>query len=414
MAQDGVRTRVERGIFKRNNRYQVLVGYRDRNGHPRQVSGMATSLAEARRLRRELTAAALAASKAEPKPLPVSRQADPLLADWLDEWYATWPVLAGWSPSYVNNTRYEINLLRRSPLAGLRLSEITTRLVDEFYVAELRRGRARASLESTHTCLSGALKRAVELEMIPMNPCRMPAEKAKPVRKPQPPTVDEVRKLLAKAEDWMPVFLAISAATGARRGEVCGLRFGDVGEGVIHIRQVAVIGVDATVVKPYTKNGTQRSVAVDAATAAALTSWRLACAERALRCGVRLSDASYVFSAHDNHHKPLRPDTVSRGFRRLCAKAGISGLRLHDLRHFHATQLVQAGWDYRNVAERLGHDPRMTIRLYAHPSAEIDRQMAAGIGSVIWGSGPAAAQTLDTPGPLPDSVEPTGDVAGGE
>jgi len=59
-------------------------------------------------------------------------------------------------------------------------------------------------------------------------------------------------------------------------------------------------------------------------------------------------------------------------------------LRLNDLRHFTATQLIGAGVDVRTGAGRLGHsDPSVTLRVYAHVLEERDRAAAAVMGRVL-------------------------------
>jgi integrase len=58
--------------------------------------------------------------------------------------------------------------------------------------------------------------------------------------------------------------------------------------------------------------------------------------------------------------------------------------RLHDLRHFSATQAIAGGHDIRSVAARLGHaDPAMTLRVYAHALSHLDRRIAGTMASVI-------------------------------
>ncbi|MGE4164121.1 MAG: tyrosine-type recombinase/integrase [Vicinamibacterales bacterium] len=70
---------------------------------------------------------------------------------------------------------------------------------------------------------------------------------------------------------------------------------------------------------------------------------------------------------------PWRPESVSRSFRLLCQELGLTNVRLHNLRHYVATQLLAAGVDVRTVAGRLGHrNPSTTLNVYAHfvPSAD--------------------------------------------
>ena len=69
---------------------------------------------------------------------------------------------------------------------------------------------------------------------------------------------------------------------------------------------------------------------------------------------------------------------------RLCRPLGLSGIRLHDLRHLHATQLPAAGVPVRTVSGRLGHaNAATTLNVYAHFLDASDRQAADVIADVI-------------------------------
>lgn len=108
--------------------------------------------------------------------------------------------------------------------------------------------------------------------------------------------------------------------------------------------------------------------------------------ERAARCGAELTDDAFVFSNAGDCSEPWFPDSVSRGFKRLCALDGVPGVRLHDLRHFVASQLLGAGVDVRTVAGRLGHrNAATTLNVYAHFLEQADRGAADLIGRVIAG-----------------------------
>ena len=75
--------------------------------------------------------------------------------------------------------------------------------------------------------------------------------------------------------------------------------------------------------------------------------------------------------------RPCYPDSVSRRFRYACRKAGVEGVRLHDLRHYVATRLLSAGVDVRTVAGRLGHrNAATTLNVYSHFVPERDREAA--------------------------------------
>ena len=69
----------------------------------------------------------------------------------------------------------------------------------------------------------------------------------------------------------------------------------------------------------------------------------------------------------DVYGGPLSPNTVSHAFRDICNKAGIDGIRFHDLRHTHATLLMKQGVNPKVVQERLGHSNiSVTLDIYSH------------------------------------------------
>jgi integrase len=63
----------------------------------------------------------------------------------------------------------------------------------------------------------------------------------------------------------------------------------------------------------------------------------------------------------------LNPNNLYENFNRIIAAAGVPRIRLHDLRHTHATLLLQAGTPIKAVSERLGHaKTSITLDTYAH------------------------------------------------
>ena len=107
---------------------------------------------------------------------------------------------------------------------------------------------------------------------------------------------------------------------------------------------------------------------------------------RAEVCRVSLVEDAFVFSNSPDGGEPWFPDSVSRSFKRLCVREGLHNVRLHDLRHFVATQLLGAGVDVRTVAGRLGHrNAATTLNVYAHFLEQTDRAAADIIGQVIAG-----------------------------
>src|SRR5262249_14291849 len=108
--------------------------------------------------------------------------------------------------------------------------------------------------------------------------------------------------------------------------------------------------------------------------------------EVARACGTELRRDAYVFSRDPEGLDPWRPGYVTLAFSRLRDELGLTGVRLHDLRHFNATNLLANGTDVRTVSGRLGHaDASTTLNIYAHFMQRADREAAALVGGLLDG-----------------------------
>jgi integrase len=106
-------------------------------------------------------------------------------------------------------------------------------------------------------------------------------------------------------------------------------------------------------------------------------------------CGLEVEErrAGYVFSADPTGQTAWRPDTANSWWAKARIEAGAApSIRLHDLRHFQATQLLDAGVPVPTVAARLGHaDGTTTMRIYAHRTRGADQQAADVVGRMLSG-----------------------------
>ncbi len=80
--------------------------------------------------------------------------------------------------------------------------------------------------------------------------------------------------------------------------------------------------------------------------------------------GIPLKEDDLVFSILG---KPLRPNTITRAWSMLAAKAGVRVIRLHDAWHTHASLMLKQGIHPKIVQERLGHASiQITLNTYSH------------------------------------------------
>ncbi|MBA7572721.1 Tyrosine recombinase XerC [subsurface metagenome] len=162
--------------------------------------------------------------------------------------------------------------------------------------------------------------------------------------------------------------LFTKAYTGLRRGELLGLRWGDVDLdkstlSVVQTLQQLRSG-EYVFRKPKSKRG-RRQIALSPSLAIMLWEHRVKQEHARQLLGKPLMPTDLVFSHPDG--RPFRPNTVTRAFQEITRPLGLKGVRLHDLRHAHATILLQQGIHPKIVQERLGHSSvATTLDIYSH------------------------------------------------
>ena len=151
----------------------------------------------------------------------------------------------------------------------------------------------------------------------------------------------------------------------------------------VAISRTVVASTSGLVEKP-TKTHQLRRVAIGESTAAVLRAHRSRCVEIAVQCEVPLGDDAFVFSSDAEGCRCWHPDSASRRFRQLADRLGLRRVRLHDLRHYVASQLLAGGVDVRTVAGRLGHrDASTTLNVYSHFLPEADQRAADLLASLL-------------------------------
>lgn len=264
--------------------------------------------------------------------------------------------------------------------------------LDELYAELHASGLSARTVRICHTVVRQSLEQERRWGLI----ARSPAIDATPPRSIRaevvPPTVDEVVQLLDAAYESDPAFgtfLWVKPATGCRRGEMCALRWSDVDldleRGQLWIKR-AVIQVGGELREADTRTHQSRRLALDEATVGLLGKHRLRQREQALALGVRLADDALLFATVEGG--PWRPDVCTKRFARLRSKLGLDHVRLHDLRHFVASVLIDGGVPISTVSTRRGHGQMSTtLDFYTHAIPASDQAAAAYLGTILAGSG---------------------------
>lgn len=375
---------------------RVFAGTDQRSGKPRQVSrtfhgterGASKALAQ------------FVAEVASGKLTRTSATVGQLLDRWLEH------IEPRQRPRTVYENRVKVEKRIRPVLGHIRLDRLEADTLDKAYNHWLGEGLSPSTVHKYHAVLTAALSAAVKWGWIDTSPAARASPPSPAKREINVPTPERLTALISTAEAEEPVVataIALAALTGARRGELVGLRWSDVDldAGRVKIARSVVLAGGLLHVGP-TKTHQIRLVALDEIGVEVLRRHRAYMDDVSFRAGEPLAPDPYVLSYTVDGSVPVGPDTVTHRFGALCRRmealaaqrAGVEVAKLppgerwpyrfHDLRHFSATALVAAGIDVRTVASRLGHaQPTLTLNLYAHALPERDRHAAAVLGATL-------------------------------
>lgn len=296
--------------------------------------------------------------------------------------------------SYRRNIRLHV---AGRPIGHRQLQQLEPSDLNALYAALLRgddehRPLSPRSVAYIATILHRALKDAVRWQALVRNPVEA-SDPPRPSAKPEMRTwtAEQLGRFLDHVSgDRLAGAWELLASTGMRRGEVLGLRWTDVDldAGTLRITRTLVTTDVQRKGEPGMAWGTpktakgRRSVALDEATVAALRAHRARQLEERLLIGAGYADEDLVVCQPDG--RPIHPKTLSYYFERKAKRAGLPPIRLHDLRHTHATLSLKAGVHPRVVQERLGHaNVSITLDTYSHVDLDMQAAAAARVAALV-------------------------------
>ncbi|MHB8380145.1 MAG: tyrosine-type recombinase/integrase [Acidimicrobiales bacterium] len=287
--------------------------------------------------------------------------------------------------------RYK-NLLSKRILPALGdrpVQSIRTIDLDRLYLGLTNDvGLAPATVRQVHSVIRRAFRQAVRWGWIASNP----AVNASPPRLVKadlsPPDVDQVAMILKAAraiDSDLARFLHVAASSGARRGELCALRWRNIDTTAQTLTiERSIIEVPGGLAEKDTKTHANRRIALDPGTLSIFEEQRSEALDRARNADMTISEQSFVFSREPDGMIPWTPGGVSQRFKVIRDSIGLNRVRLHDLRHFTATRLMAAGVPVRTVSGRLGHaNPSTTLTVYSHWVEATDQAAAAIMGELL-------------------------------
>jgi integrase len=251
-------------------------------------------------------------------------------------------------------------------LGRIRMSVLRPDHVQRFYSKKLKSGLSKRTVQYLHTIIHKVLNQAMKWGLVIRNVSDL-VDAPSPKRKAfKTWDTSQVKLFLEKVSDhrWYPIYI-IAIYCGMRKGEILGLHRDDIDldAGIIQVRHTLqyVVGKGLLISEPKTEKA-KRPITIPPS------------AVEELKPFVEgIKDNQLLFTTSTRN--PISPRNVIRHFKSVIIEAGLPNIRFHDLRHTHASLLLEAGVHPKVVQERLGHSQiSLTLDTYSHtiPSMQKD------------------------------------------
>ena len=346
-------------VIKRGNNYSIIVNFQDSSGNRTRKweSGFTTKRQAENRLGELLAQIDTGLN------IKASHTAfGQFLNEWLER-YVSKRVRGSTMDGYRQRAKHIVDGLGDVSIIDLRPDHLI-----EYYDSKLLNLSA-STITKHHHLIVDCLSDAVKWNLVTRNVGIAVEPPRAPKKEMEALSVGETRQFLdnCTTEPWRTIFHTL-IWTGIRRSELLGLQWNDLDldMALMTTRRSLVRLQNGTYVtdEPKTSSGA-RSLDLAPSTCLILKQHRAGQERDVELLGIPPSQANFVFGHPDG--TPRSPSTVTQQFRRIASRAGLSGVRLHDLRHTHASLMLQQGTDIKTISTRLGHSSvAFTMDTYAH------------------------------------------------
>lgn len=244
------------------------------------------------------------------------------------------------------------------------------------YVAAVVEGKPESggvsarTITTMLTVLGAALDDAVAEGLITRNAAKLAKKPKVAKRTTKWWTEQHLTKFLAHVEGRRDGAVWMLTAYGLRRSEVLGMRWSaiDFTTGKVTVEEGRVVVPGGTDTGEPKSERSRRTLPMPPEVMAAFKALRAAQAADRLLIGDRWPDTGLV--AVNGDGSPIRPETYSAAFGKLCSAAGVPPIGLHGARHSSVSLMLERGVNPVVVAAWHGHDPALMLRVYGHADAD--------------------------------------------
>jgi integrase len=245
------------------------------------------------------------------------------------------------------------------PLSEIRCSDLRVMDIDALYLSLTKGGMKADRLRKVHQVLSLALAQGVTWKLLTVNPARDASPPKQTRRKPTPAPPDKVTAILAEASPEQRLMFRTVSATGLRRGEVVGLKWTDIDLTTGHVSIARsmrkVRGVEQKERQTKSARGVRRVKLTPELTADLAECRKAQLAAFMVNRPADQGPGAWVFSPDKRGLVAYSLAWVTHSWAAACERAGVTGVRLQDVRGMAATEMHRAGVPMAHAAAALGH-----------------------------------------------------------
>lgn len=247
-------------------------------------------------------------------------------------------------------------------------------------------GLSQKTIIEHHRVISSIFSQAVKEQLVPSNIAQRATPPKNPKKEMDAFEVEEMQAILEALESeplkWQ-VMTHLLIATGARRGEIMGLRWENVDweNHRLYLCENRVYTPKSGAISTTLKTGENRYVSISPAVLDLLKRWQAEQAEFYQFLGIIPSD--YVLTAEDG--QPMHPDSPTDWLAKFAKRHNLPPIHPHKFRHTQASLLISEGVDILTVSKRLGHAKvSTTLDIYSHVLAKSDEKASKALDSLIY------------------------------